>query len=77
MTGIPGQEALFGGPRPSSLTAEQGAVIDRLARGEAVPGARGACASCHHARVWHAHADRNHPCGRCQCISYAPRLDAS
>jgi hypothetical protein len=78
---LPGQGHLFAiasDPRPSSLTPEQGADLDRIARGEAVPGHRSACASegCAHGRIWHSHTNRNQPCERpgCPCSSFSPRL---
>lgn len=44
---------------------------DALAHGQAVPGGPGACADCHHAKVWHSVTNRRHPCERCGCQRYA------
>jgi hypothetical protein len=47
----------------------EGQRIDRQARGEAIPGAPGACTrpGCAHPMIWHEHANRNRPCERCDC----------
>jgi len=50
-------------PTPEALA--DGALLDRLARGEAVPGGPGACANpigCHHAKVWHTPKTGTQPC---------------
>jgi hypothetical protein len=71
--GIAGQGSLFGGPQPAAMTPAEGAQIDRLAHGEAVPEHRSACAApgCGHAKVWHSPTNRARPCERCNCTSYA------
>lgn len=44
------------------ITAAEGAILDRLAHGEPVPGGPGACAHCHHALVWHTPKTTTQPC---------------
>lgn len=56
------------------MTPAEGAATDRLAHGEAVPGGPGACGTCHHAKVWHSHTNRNHPCERCDCASFTAAI---
>jgi hypothetical protein len=56
------------------VTPEEGAIIDRLAFGEPVPGAPGACGrpGCAHGKIWHSHTNRAQPCDRpgCGCAGY-------
>lgn len=54
------------------LTAADGRIMDRLAKGEAIEGAPGTCArpGCHHALVWHSPTNRRRPCERCDCPGY-------
>ena len=53
------------------MTQLEGALTDRLSRGEAAPGGPGACGQegCAHAKVWHSRYGK-HPCERCDCPSY-------
>lgn len=51
----------------SPMTAYEGGLVDRLARGEAVPEHPSACASvpgCGHAKIWHK--QRSGRLGPCQ-----------
>jgi hypothetical protein len=44
-----------------------------LAEGEAIPGEKGACAWCHHAKVWHKPKTKFSPCERCDCSRFVQR----
>ena len=69
-TGVPGVP----GPSECSwpITPEHGRMTDALSRGESVPGAPGACATCGHLTLWHGdHGQyRNKPCRKCQCAAF-------
>src|ERR1700733_6287860 len=54
------------------MTKAEGIVTDRLAQGEAVPGAPGACdrPGCAHAKVWHNPRNRTRECQQCDCPGY-------
>jgi hypothetical protein len=58
---------IYGPPAADALPC------DRLAHGEAVPGAPGACArpGCAHSMPWHTPANPRRPCERCGCRAYA------
>ena len=50
-------------------------VTERLSRGESVPGAPGACATCGHLTLWHrkARSSRGYlgqPCQKCDCTAF-------
>jgi hypothetical protein len=51
------------------MTAAEGAITDRLGRGDAIPFGPGACyrPGCWHAKVWHSVLNRRHPCELCDC----------
>jgi len=51
---------------------------DALSRGEAVPGAPGACATCGHLTLWHGVNGRyrRKPCQRCDCTAFTAADDA-
>jgi hypothetical protein len=51
----------------------EGERADRIAAGEAVPGAAGACEACGHGKVWHSPTNRRRPCERCECRAYQGR----
>jgi Protein of unknown function (DUF3631) len=53
------------------MTPEEGAITDRLARGEAVPGGPGACGrdGCWHQQLWHDRTSTK-PCRKCGCPGY-------
>lgn len=55
---------------PRLCTPECWDGVERLSRGEAVPGAHGACPACHHAKVWHKPATATKPCMRCSCARF-------
>ena len=57
------------------------ALIDRLARGEAVPGGPGACDrnGCAHLTLWHGEHGRyrGRPCRQCDCPAYLPQPEGA
>jgi hypothetical protein len=59
------------------LTPEEGQIIDRLSRGEAIPGAPGTCLGCHHAKVWHNPRNRIRECTveGCECARLYERAE--
>lgn len=60
----------------------EGLIIDLLGRGNRVPDHPSACKDqvedtvCGHARVWHRHRTRTHPCmvEGCGCLEYVKML---
>jgi hypothetical protein len=63
------------------MTQEESAIQDRLARGEPVPGASGACDrdGCAHLTLWHGEHGRyrKRPCRKCGCPSYVPQPEGA
>ncbi len=60
------------------LTRTEGALLERLAHGKAVPVHPSACSSvpdCWHARVWHRNTPRDRSClvPGCECLDYVPQ----
>jgi Protein of unknown function (DUF3631) len=53
-------------------------AIDRLARGESVPGHASACAreGCAHGKPWHTPKTQTRPCERCDCPGWLPARQA-
>jgi hypothetical protein len=62
-------------------TDHEGAMQDRLSRGEAVPGGPGACDrdGCAHLTLWHGEHGRyrGRPCQQCSCTAYVPQPDGA
>jgi hypothetical protein len=63
------------------ITDQEGAEMDALSRGEAVPGGPGACdrPGCAHLTVWHGEHGRyrGRPCRQCACPAYVPQPEGA
>lgn len=69
--------SIDGPPTDLLQLAQFGAAVregDDLSVGVAIPGAPGACGTCHHAKVWHIAARRS--CELCACRAWA-KADAA
>jgi hypothetical protein len=65
------------------MTDQEGAEMDRLSRGEAVPGGPGACdrPGCGHLTLWHGQASsrryKGQSCRQCGCPAYVPQPEGA